>query len=142
MKKFILFYGLIASGLAYGHDFIDEASPIYMNADRKAAANAVLEISDSNFADKISSGIVIVDFYADWCGPCQRLGPIYVKVAEEMKNSLTFYKINIDRSHLAVEAKNIQYLPTLVIFKDGKEVARRVGGCNETQLKDFISTNL
>lgn len=98
----------------------------------------VEKLTDKNFAEKTNSGIAIVDFYADWCPPCQRLGPVYNKVAEAKQHSIKFCKINIDDAGKTSSKFEIRSLPTLIILKNGKEIKRHVGGATEEQLRSFI----
>lgn len=99
--------------------------------------------NDSNFNKILSSKkVVIVDFYAEWCNPCRRFLPVFEQVAREMKGSVTFVKVNVD--HLPNIRKKYQAasIPTIILFKDGKEIERRVGGCDAKTLKAFINTAL
>lgn len=101
----------------------------------------VVYLSDNNFETAIQDDYSIVDFYADWCGPCKNLSPIFDSVAGEI-DDMKFFKLNIDESDLNTTKYEIEYIPTLILFKDGKEIARRVGSCNEVQLKEFIQLSL
>lgn len=98
----------------------------------------VEKLTDENFKSSIADGYVIVDFYAEWCPPCRKLGPVFDAVAEEMFGALKFGKLNVDQGSNTAREYKVNSIPTLIIFKDGKEVKRRVGGCDAKALKAFI----
>lgn len=84
------------------------------------------KLDSNNFNTEISSGTVLVDFYADWCGPCKMIAPIVEDIANE-KNDITVGKVNVDTdAAIAIEYK-VSSIPTLIVFKDGKEYTRAVG---------------
>ena len=78
-------------------------------------------LNSSEFDNAIASGVVLVDFYADWCGPCKMLAPVLEGLSEKM-DKVTFYKVNVDASSDLAGRYGIQAIPNLVIFKDGKAV--------------------
>ncbi len=99
----------------------------------------VLRISSEDFKKEVleESKTVLVDFYADWCGPCKMLAPVVEEVAKEQEET-KFVKINVDEAQeLAIEY-NIMSIPTLVVIKQGKEVNRSVGLVDKTELKELI----
>ncbi len=99
----------------------------------------VLEIGSENFQKEVleSDKKVLVDFYADWCGPCKRLSPIIEEIAGE-EEQVKFVKLNIDDAQdIAIEYQ-VMSIPTLVIFENGKEVNRSVGLIDKEKLKELI----
>ncbi|MDD4077848.1 MAG: thioredoxin [Bacilli bacterium] len=90
---------------------------------------------------KKEKGIILVDFYADWCGPCRMLGPIIEELAEEIPE-INFLKVNIDDEREFAIANQVGSIPTIVIFKDGNEQARRVGFASKPELKKWINNYL
>lgn len=86
-------------------------------------------INDSVFAEKVenSSGLVMVDFWAPWCGPCQMLGPSVEKLAEEMAGKVSVYKLNVDENRQTAAKFRIMSIPTIMWFKDGKVVDSVLG---------------
>lgn len=87
-----------------------------------------MSASQTPFGELIKSGQpVLVDFYADWCGPCKMMAPTLKQLAERTADKLKVVKIDIDRSRAAAEKYQIQSVPTLILFKDGKVVWRQSG---------------
>lgn len=82
---------------------------------------------------------VIVDFYADWCGPCKMISPILEKLSRDFQGKISFFKINIDNNEEIASKYEVMSIPTLIIFKDGKEINRVVGAQGEEQLKKILS---
>lgn len=84
-------------------------------------------INESKFANEISEGVVVVDFFATWCGPCKMLSPIIDSLAEEMKDSVKFIKVDADESVNILQEYGVAGLPTIAIFKDGQKQDMIVG---------------
>ena len=89
----------------------------------------VVEISENNFESEIVNynGIAVVDFFADWCGPCRKLGPIIEEVEQEIASKVKFAKINTDNNIEIARQYQISGLPTLMVFKNGTPMERMVG---------------
>ncbi len=89
---------------------------------------AVTKLHEENFEQVIlrGNGIALVDFYADWCGPCRMVAPIVEDIARE-RTDITVGKINVDESSNVASAFQVMNIPTLIVFKDGKEVDRMIG---------------
>lgn len=101
-------------------------------------AYSVEQINDNNFSEKTSHGVVVVDFYAPWCGPCRSFAPTFAKVAQELQGSVSFYKVNTDESPKTSSKAKVSSIPTMILYKNGVEVNRNVGGFNESDLKKFV----
>ena len=84
-------------------------------------------INESKFTNEISEGVVVVDFFATWCGPCKMLSPIIDSLAEEMKGSFKFIKVDADESVNILQNQGVAGLPTIAIFKDGQKQDMIVG---------------
>lgn len=92
---------------------------------------------ENDFEEIIKSGVVVVDFYADWCGPCQLLSPIIEKVSKKHTDKI-FLKVNVDNFPSIARKYGIMSIPTLKIFRDGKIEKTNTGYLNENELEDFI----
>jgi len=99
-----------------------------------------IQLNQDQFIKTVEdNSIVVVDFYADWCGPCQTLLPTVHKLAEELKYEVTIKKVNVDTNRELSAGFNIRSIPTLVYFKNGKEVARHNGLLSEGMLRGHIN---
>ena len=103
---------------------------------------ATVAVTDATFdAEVRQSDIpVVVDFWAEWCGPCKALSPIVDEVAEEMAGKMKVVKVNIDESPQAPTKYGVRGIPTLIVFKDGEPVETKVGGMSKSQLSDWLSS--
>ncbi|GJL85631.1 MAG: thioredoxin [Micavibrio sp.] len=101
---------------------------------------SAVAVSDNDFENEVlkADGPVMVDFWAEWCGPCKALLPLVEEVAAEMKDRVKVVKINIDESPDAPTKYGVRGIPTLMIFKDGQVVDTRVGGMPKSQLTEWI----
>jgi len=95
-------------------------------------------LTDANFNDEVKSGVTLVDFHANWCGPCRMLAPVLEQVAKEIKGKASIGKVDIDAEQKTASRFQITSVPTMILFKDGKEVNRLVGLRNAEAIKDFI----
>jgi thioredoxin 1 len=105
----------------------------------------MLHLTDKNFDDEVEKSDipVIVDFWAEWCGPCKSFGPIFEEVADEYVGKLLFAKVNVDSdSNVTSEKYGIRGIPTIKFFVKGKEKDTKVGSLSKKQLIEFIETNL
>ncbi|MEW6608673.1 MAG: thioredoxin [bacterium] len=99
--------------------------------------------ADANFDELLKSReLLIVDFWAEWCGPCQRLTPIIEKVANEYAGRIIVAKLNVDENTNIATKYMIMSIPTLIFFKDGKEINKIVGSISENELKKKIDSFL
>ena len=99
----------------------------------------VVEIDEEAFNEAIlnNSRKALVDFYADWCGPCHVMSPILDEVAGEYTD-IKFYRVNVDVEENLSYSNRIMYLPTLILFEDGEEIDRSIGQISKSELIDFI----
>ena len=105
---------------------------------------ATLQTSDSNFEnDVIESNLpALVDFWAEWCGPCKQIGPILEEISDEKKDVIHIYKINIDTNPEVPQKYGVRGIPTLMFFNDGKLVDTKVGSLSKSSLNEWIENNL
>ena len=94
----------------------------------------VHEINSDDFKEKISKGKSLVDAFAFWCKPCLMLSPIIEEISKEMKD-ITFYKLDVDKNPDVAESYGVMGIPTLILFKDGKESKRIVGVRSKEEIK-------
>lgn len=104
----------------------------------------VLHISDSDFDEKVirSATPVLVDFWAEWCGPCRIIGPVLEDLAPEYKGRLAIAKINVDDNRETATRYGVSGIPTLILFKEGEAVDRQVGALPKPKLKEWIDRKL
>lgn len=100
--------------------------------------NEIKKLTEDNFEKEISKGTHLVDFYADWCGPCRMLAPVLEKVAGEVKGKAVIGKLDIDHAQKTAANFQITSVPTLIVFKDGKEMGRLVGLRDAETVKEFV----
>jgi len=95
-------------------------------------------LTEENFNKGVSEGLTLVDFYADWCGPCRMLTPVLETVAKDISGQATVAKIDIDQAQGVASTYQVTSIPTLILFKDGEEVGRLVGLRDRDTIVEFI----
>jgi thioredoxin 1 len=107
-------------------------------------SDKIIQLTDDSFeADVIKSDLpVLVDFWAEWCGPCKMIAPILDDVAEEFAGKAVIGKLNIDQNAGTPPKFGIRGIPTLLLFKDGAVAATKVGALSKTQLVEFLNDNI
>lgn len=103
---------------------------------------ASVNVSDADFENEVlkADGPVMVDFWAEWCGPCKALSPIVDEVANEIGDKMKIVKVNIDENPNAPTKYGVRGIPTLMVFKDGELVDTKVGGMSKQQLNDWLNS--
>lgn len=98
-----------------------------------------VKVSDSTFEDEVlkAEGPVIVDFWAEWCGPCKALSPLVDELANEMKGRAKIVKVNIDESPNAPTKYGVRGIPTLMVFKNGQVTNTKMGSMSKSQLTEW-----
>jgi thioredoxin 1 len=107
-------------------------------------SESVLHVTDSEFNETVikADGPVLVDYWAEWCGPCKMIAPILDEIANDYAGRLTVVKLNIDDNPETPQHYGVRGIPTLMLFKDGEVEATKVGALSKSQLADFIDSNI
>lgn len=102
-----------------------------------------IELNKENFTETVGSNKpVLVDYWAEWCGPCKMVAPILEEVASDMSEKLTVGKVDVDANQELAAQLNIMSIPTLVLFKDGEIVDQAIGALSKAQLLSFIEPHI
>jgi thioredoxin 1 len=117
MKKIVL---VLSTMLLLGFIAIPQ-----LNA--QTADSKIVLLNEANFDKGIKSGLVLVDFYADWCRPCKMMQPVLEEVANEYQKKIVISKVNTDQNKTLSQKYQITGIPAMIVFKDGKEIARIIG---------------
>jgi len=136
----ILISAFLSAGICNGAE-IEETSAEAGNG--QIVEDSILQnVTDADFENEVvnSNGLVLVDFWAPWCGPCNRLIPVLEELAAQKGSDLKIVRINIDDNPLMKEKYDIQYIPIVVLFKDGKEIDRKVGVHQLSELLEWVSS--
>ncbi|MDX5630579.1 thioredoxin TrxA [Brenneria populi subsp. brevivirga] len=107
-------------------------------------SDKIIHLTDGSFDTEVlqAEGVTLVDFWAEWCGPCKMIAPILDEIAEEFAGKLTVAKLNIDENPATAPKYGIRGIPTLLLFKNGEVAATKVGALSKGQLKEFLTANL
>ena len=105
-------------------------------------AKNILEVTDSNFENDVlkSEKPVLVDFWAEWCGPCRMIAPALDEIAGAMGDKVKIVKLNVDESPKTASKYGVMSIPTLMIFKGGEMASRQVGAAPKAKLQQWINT--
>lgn len=99
---------------------------------------AIIHANDETFNKEINDDNVLVDFYADWCGPCRMLSPILESINEDRTN-VKIVKVNVDEAHDISKSYGVMSIPTLIHFKNGKLISKKVGLCSKDDIIEMIN---
>jgi thioredoxin 1 len=104
----------------------------------------IINVTDASFDEEVlNSDIpVLVDYWAEWCGPCKMIAPVLEEIAEDYAGKIKICKLNIDDNELTPPKFNIRGIPTLMLFKNGNVDATKVGALSKSQLTAFVDSNL
>lgn len=103
----------------------------------------MIEVNDSNFHELLTEGTpLVVDFWAPWCGPCRMMSPVVDELADEYADRIRVGKLNVDDNDEACSEYRVMSIPSIIFFKNGMEVNRRVGACSKADLKAMFDALL
>lgn len=107
-------------------------------------SNSIVYITDDSFDNEVlkARGPVLVDYWAEWCGPCKMIGPVLEEIAKDYSGRVKVAKLNIDENPATAPKYGVRGIPTLMLFKDGKVEATKVGALSKSQLSAFLDGNL
>jgi thioredoxin 1 len=107
-------------------------------------SDSVIHVTDSDFNDVVlkAAGPVLVDYWAEWCGPCKMIAPVLDEIAKDYAGKLTVAKLNIDENSSIPSHYGVRGIPTLMLFKGGEVEATKVGALTKSQLAAFIDSNI
>jgi thioredoxin 1 len=107
-------------------------------------SDLVLHVNDSDFNETVikADGPVLVDYWAEWCGPCKMIAPVLDEIAKDYQGKLKVVKLNIDENQKTPADYGVRGIPTLMLFKDGEVEATKVGALTKSQLAAFIDSNI
>ncbi len=103
---------------------------------------SVVVLNEENFTSEVASGVVLVDFWAEWCGPCQMMLPILSDFASDIGDKIKVGKINVDENPALAQQFRVMSIPTLIVLKDGKPVEMMVGVKQKDELNEIIGKHL
>jgi thioredoxin 1 len=108
------------------------------------SSDLIKHVSDASFESEVlkATGPVLVDYWAEWCGPCKMIAPVLDEIASTYEGKLTIAKLNIDENQETPAKHGVRGIPTLMLFKNGEVAATKVGALSKSQLTAFLDSNI
>ena len=108
------------------------------------SSDTIKHVSDASFETDVvkANGPVLVDFWAEWCGPCKMIAPMLNEIADEYQGKVSIVKVNIDENPKTPQKFNVRGIPTLILFKNGQVEGQKVGALRKTDLAAFLDSKL
>ncbi|MFC5712712.1 thioredoxin [Thalassorhabdus alkalitolerans] len=103
---------------------------------------AIVNVTDQNFAEETSAGVVLADFWAPWCGPCKMIAPVLEELDSEMGDKVKIAKLDVDENQETAGKYGVMSIPTLLVFKEGEVVEQVVGFQPKEQLEELLNKHL
>jgi thioredoxin 1 len=139
MRLLIRVVGIVIAISAVGCSRQEVEEP---SASEPASPTSIVVLNESNFDSEVQDGVVLVDFWATWCGPCKMQGPIVEEVAEQVQGRAKVTKLDVDTAPEVAQRFNIRSIPTLVVFKNGKPEKQFVGVTKAETLVSAVTAAL
>ena len=107
-------------------------------------SDKIVHTTDGSFDTDVVNNTkpVLVDFWAEWCGPCKMIAPLLDEAADEYADKIDIVKLNVDENPITGAKFSVRSIPTLILFKDGALQAQKLGGMSKSELAEFIDTNI
>ncbi|SEQ83158.1 thioredoxin [Piscibacillus halophilus] len=99
---------------------------------------AIVNATDQTFNEEVSDGLVLVDFWAAWCGPCKMIAPVLEELDSEMNDQIKIVKLDVDENQETAQKFGVMSIPTLILFKDGEKVDQAMGFQPKDALQEFV----
>ncbi len=101
-------------------------------------------VTDDSFENEVikSAGLVMVDFWAEWCGPCKMIAPVLEEISEELKENLYIKKLNIDENPNKPQEYGVRGIPTLILFKNGEKISEKIGVLPKSKIIEWVQENI
>ena len=99
---------------------------------------AIVNATDQNFSEEVQDGVVLVDFWATWCGPCKMIAPVLEELDQDMGEQVKIVKLDVDENQETAQKYGVMSIPTLLLFKDGEQVDQALGFQPKEQLAEFV----
>ncbi len=106
--------------------------------------SVIIELNDENFEEQLSAADkpVLVDYWAEWCGPCKMVAPILEELSSELEDKLVIGKLDVDNNKDSAIKQKVMSIPTLILFKNGEAIDQRIGALTKNQLMDFLNQHI
>lgn len=107
-------------------------------------SDLIKQLNTQEFETEVEqgSGLILVDFWAPWCGPCLKIAPVLEELAGEYEGKVKIMKVNVDENRPVAEKFQINGIPTMILFKDGEKVDQSVGAAPKAQIKEFLTSHM